>query len=180
MAENSSSRSRAERGAAGAAGRDKGLFFICCVLMTLLLGFLIPSAIVNASPGEFVELTAFRSPLRYVFSSVLLAAGTFLVWCMIFYRISSGAVILSAAAVVDYMFFGTGYGNLSSLLKYDTPLSLLPSDCLLNLGIILVLSGSIVFLWRKKPEILKAACIAGCIGLAAMTVVNVNGIRAAS
>ena len=180
---------RAAHESAGAAGRDKGLFFICCVLMTLLLGFLIPSAIVNASPGEFVELTAFRSPLRYVFSSVLLAAGTFLVWCMIFYRISSGrgrkrfapgAVILSAAAVVDYMFFGTGYGNLSSLLKYDTPLSLLPSDCLLNLGIILVLSGSIVFLWRKKPEILKAACIAGCIGLAAMTVVNVNGIRAAS
>ena len=75
---------RAAHESAGAAGRDKGLFFICCVLMTLLLGFLIPSAIVNASPGEFVELTAFRSPLRYVFSSVLLAAGTFLVWCMIF------------------------------------------------------------------------------------------------
>ena len=180
---------RAVSGSAGAGGREKGLFFICCILMTLLLGFLIPSAIVNASPGEFVELTAFRSPLRYVFSSALLAAGTFLVWCMIFYRISSaagrkrfalGAVILSAAAVADYMFFGTGYGNLSSLLKYDTPLSVLPSDCLLNLGIILVLSGAIVFLWRKKPEILKAACIAGCIGLAAMTVVNVNGIRAAS
>ena len=180
---------RAAHESAGAAGRDKGLFFICCVLMTLLLGFLIPSAIVNASPGEFVELTAFRSPLRYVFSSVLLAAGTFLVWCMIFYRISSGrgrkrfalgAVILSASAVADYMFFGTGYGNLSSLLKYDTPLSVLPSDCLLNLGIILAVSGAVVLLWRKKPEILKAVCIAGCIGLAAMTVLNVNSIRAAS
>ena len=172
-----------------AAGREKGVFFICCVLLTLLLGFLIPSAIVNASPGEFVELTAFRSPLRYVFSSALLAAGTFLVWCSVFYRLSSvrgrkrfalGAVILSAAAVTDYMFFGTGYGNLSSLLKYDTPLTVLPSDCLLNLGIILAVSGAVVFLWRKKPEILKAVCIAGCIGLAAMTVVNVNGIRTAS
>ena len=174
---------------ADAADPEKGVFFICCILLTILLGFLIPSAIVNASPGEFVELTAFRSPLRYVFSSALLAAGTFLVWCMVFYRISSergrkrfalGAVILSAAAVADYMFFGTGYGNLSSLLKYDTPLSVLPSDCLLNLGIILAVSGAVVLLWRKKPRILKAVCIAGCIGLAAMTVVNVNGIRAAS
>ena len=174
---------------AGAGNRGKGVFFSCCVLLTLLLGFLIPSAIVNASPGEFVELSHFRSPLRYIGSSALLAAGTFLVWCVIFYLVSSGkgrnrmalgAVILSAAAVVDYMFFGTGYGNLSSLLKYDTPLSVLSSDILLNLGVLLAVSAAVVFLWKKKAEILKVICIAGCIGLAVMTAGNVNGIRSAS
>ncbi len=177
-----------------AGGEEKNrnasvLFFSCCVFLTLLTGILIPSAIVNASPGEFVEITDFRSPLRYVLYSALPAAGTFLIWCTVFFRLSSGkgrkrfalaAAVLSAVSVVDYMFFGTGYGNLSALLKYDNPLSVLPKDCLLNLGAVLAVSCAVVFVWKKKPEILKALCIAGCIGLAAMSAVNVNGIRTAS
>ena len=165
------------------------LFFSCCVFLTILTGILIPSAIVNASPGEFVEITDFRSPLRYVLYSALPAAGTFLIWCSVFFRLSSGngrkrfalaAAVLSAVSVVDYMFFGTGYGNLSALLKYDNPLSVLPKDCLLNLGAVLAVSCAVVFVWKKKPEILKALCIAGCIGLAVMSAGNVNSIRAAA
>ena len=171
-----------------APDRHSGFIFLsCCLFLTILLGILIPSAIVSASPAEFVELKDFRSPLRYVGSSALLAAGTFLVWCVIFFRLSSGkgrkrfalaAGILSAVSVVNYMSFGTGYGNLSALLKYDNPLSVPLSDILLNLGIILLVSCGVVFIWRKKPEILKAVCLAGCIGLAVMCVPNLNGIRA--
>ena len=171
------------------ASRSKVIFYSCCVLLTVLLGILIPSAIVNASPGEFVEIKDFHSPLRYVLSSALLAAGTFLIWCVIFYRLSSekgrnrfalGTVLLSAAAIVNYMFFGKGYGNLSAMLKYDNPLAPQLSDGLLNLGVILIVSALIILLWKKKPEILKALCIAGCIGLTAMSVININGIRLAS
>jgi len=178
----------ADHGRAGSK-QSKVIFYSCCVLLTVLLGVLIPSAIVNASPGEFVEIMDYHSPLRYVLSSALLAAGTFLIWCVIFFRLSSekgkkrfalGAVIVSVVAVVDYMFFGKGYGNLSALLKYDNPLSPLLSDGLLNLGVILIVAAVLVFLWKKKPEILKAMCIAGCIGLTAMSVININEIRIAS
>ena len=164
------------------------LFYGCCVLLTVLLGVLIPTAIVNASPGEFVDVYDFHSPLRYVASSALLAAGTFLIWGVVFYRLSSGkgrrrftlgAAVLSAAAVTDYMFFGKGYGNLSALLKYDDPLSPLLSDGMLNLGVLLAVSAAVVFVFRKKPEILKALCIAGCIGLAVMSVINIGSIRTA-
>ena len=170
------------------AGRQyKVLFYSCCVFLTILLGILIPSAIVNASPAEFVELDDFRSPLRYVLSSALLAAGTFLIWCVIFFRLSSdrgrkrfalAAAVLSVVAVINYMFFGTGYGNLTALLKYDNPLSVQVSDTLLNLGIILLAACVVVFIWKKKPEILKAICIAGCIGLTVMSVSNIRGIGA--
>ena len=173
---------------APAAGRQyKVLFYSCCVFLTILLGILIPSAIVNASPAEFVELDDFRSPLRYVLSSALLAAGTFLIWCVIFFRLSSdrgrkrfalAAAVLSVVAVINYMFFGTGYGNLTALLKYDNPLSVQVSDTLLNLGIILLAACVVVFIWKKKPEILKAICIAGCIGLTVMSVSNIRDIGA--
>ncbi len=173
-----------------AAGKHvKAVFYSCCVFMTVLLGILIPSAVVNASPGEFVEITDYHSPLRYILSSALPAAGTFLVWGAVFYRLSSGkgktrfalgAAILSAAAVTDYMFFGKAYGNLSPLLKYDNPLTVLLPECLLNLGVVLAVSAAVVFIWKKKPEILKTVCIAGCIGLAVMSAMNMNSIRSAS
>ena len=107
------------------------IFYTCCIFLTVLLGILIPSAIIRESPGEFVEMSDFHSPLRYLVSSGLLAAGTFLLWCGIFYRLSSAqgkryfslaAVIVSGTAVIDYMFFGKDYGNLSSMLKYDFPI----------------------------------------------------------
>ena len=162
------------------------IFPACCVFLTILLGILIPSAIVSASPAEFVELDDFRSPLRYLLPSALLAAGTILIWCVIFFRLSSGkgrkrftlaAVILSVVSVVNYMFFGTEYGNLSALLKYDNPPSVLLSDTLLNLGIILLAACIVVLIWKKKPEILKAVCIAGCIGLAVMSAGNIRKIN---
>lgn len=162
------------------------IFPACCVFLTILLGILIPSAIVSASPAEFVELDDFRSPLRYLLPSALLAAGTILIWCVIFFRLSSGkgrkrftlaAVILSVVSVVNYMFFSTEYGNLSALLKYDNPPSVLLSDTLLNLGIILLAACIVVLIWKKKPEILKAVCIAGCIGLAVMSAGNIRKIN---
>ena len=165
---------------------NRFIFPACCVFLTILLGILIPSAIVSASPAEFVELDDFRSPLRYLLPSALLAAGTFLIWCVIFFRLSSGkgrkrftlaAVILSVVSVVNYMFFGTEYGNLSALLKYDNPPSVLLSDTLLNLGIILLAACIVVLIWKKKPEILKAVCIAGCIGLAVMSAGNIRKIN---
>lgn len=175
-------------GSIKATDKHSGFIFLsCCVFMTLLLGILIPSAIVNASPAEFVELRDFHSPLRYILSSALLSTGTFLIWGVIFFRLSSeksrknftlALIILSAVSVVNYMFFGTGYGNLSALLKYDNPLSVSLPDILLNLGTILLISCVVVFIWKKKPEILKAVCVAGCIGLIVMSFSNINGIRA--
>ncbi len=104
---------------------DGRAFLYCCIFLTLLTSLLIPSAVVNASPLEFFDVNAFESPLWYVLNALLIAAGTFLIWFEIFYHLASPSgkrtlevaiFIFAGIAVVDYMFFGTGYGNLSSLL----------------------------------------------------------------
>ena len=159
------------------------VFYTCCIFLTVLLGILIPSAILRESPGEFVEMSDFHSPLRYLVSSGLLAAGTFLLWCGIFYRLSSAqgkryfslaAVIVSGTAVIDYMFFGKDYGNLSSMLKYDFPILNSASNYLIN-TIVLLTAGALLFLlWKKKPDLIKAICIAGCLAVTAMSVLNIH------
>ena len=176
---------RKEEGSA--AGRFVSpVFFGSCAALTILLGILIPSAVVGASPGEFVVIREFQPPLRYVLASALTAAGIFLIWGALFYRLSSGkgkrrlAVCLAAAAAaaaVDYLFFGKGYGNLSPMLKYDNPLTVLPSDCLLNLGAAAAVSGLIFLLWKKRKEALAVLCIAECVSMAVLSAGNIRGIR---
>ena len=68
--------------------KASALFFSCCIILTLLTGLLIPSAVIHDSPAEFVELNAFRSPLVYVFHAFLLAAGTFLIWSSIYFLLT--------------------------------------------------------------------------------------------
>ena len=54
-------------------------FLLGCVLLTILTGLLIPSGVIGDSTSEFVDVIAPHSPLNYLLSSVLIAAGTFLI-----------------------------------------------------------------------------------------------------
>ena len=141
------------------------LFALGCLFLTVLTGVLIPSSVVNASPAEFVVLTDYCSPLRYVLSAFLLAAGTFLLWFMLFYYLAGnrarrimevGICLAAVVAVVDYMFFGTKLGNLSAMLQYDIAFHYSWKECLLNLAVLTLCGAAVLLLWRKKKKLLQA------------------------
>lgn len=161
---------------------DARLFLYSCLFMTVLTGILIPSAILNASPAEFVSVTVYRSPLRYLLSSGLIAAGTFLVWFGIFFRLAApagkkvfafGMFALSAAAAVNYMFFGTGYGTLSDTLRFDTAPVIGTADMLKNVVILAAAVLLLFLIWRKKDSIVRALALAMCLAVLGMSVMNV-------
>ena len=170
-----------------AAKTRKVLFYACCVFLTVWNGLLIPSGVIKASPGEFVNLQQYRNPLHYLLPSFLLAAGTFLLWTVIFYRLASEKAkrryslalsVLSFTSVLNFMAFGTDYGNMNSLLRYD---KLLPAEFrpqLINLGCVLALGMVIFFLWKKKPALLQGLAFSACLAATVMTVVDAAGIQA--
>ena len=130
---------------------------------------------VNASPAEFVVLTEYYSPLHYVLSAFLLAAGTFLLWFMLFYYLAgnrarrimeAGICVVAVCAVVDYMFFGTNLGNLSSMLQYDIAFHYSLKECLINLGVLTLCGVVVLAAWLKKRKL-----------VAGMSVYNIAGIR---
>ncbi|MBQ8956126.1 MAG: hypothetical protein IJ075_04070, partial [Lachnospiraceae bacterium] len=47
------------------------------IFLTILIGLLIPSAVIAASPEEFINLEYFMNPLFYVFNTFCIAAGFF-------------------------------------------------------------------------------------------------------
>ncbi|RKM54453.1 hypothetical protein D6853_13075 [Butyrivibrio sp. X503] len=169
------------------ADTAKVIFYACCLLMTVLIGVLIPSAIISTSTAEFVEMSDLHSPLRYVLRTALMAIGTFMVWCIVFYKLSSdkgkkafslGSVIAVFCAVIEYMFFGKGYGNISSTLRYDLPIEISAKEYIFNLLILGLVAGIVYLVWKKgKGELLKAVGIIGCIAITVMSVVNVVKIN---
>ncbi len=162
------------------------LFLVCCVFMTFFAGILIPSAVIKASPDEFVNISDFHNPLRYVLNSFALAAGTFLIWINIFYRLSSSAakrifslcgIIISVSAVTNYMFFGNNYGNMSSLLVYDNILMKTKTDLLLNAVILIAIAFVIYLIWNYKIAIIQSVAIALCGAVVITSCANVFSVN---
>ena len=165
---------------------DNVIFSTCCVMMTVLTGILIPSAVIATSPDEFVNLSDVHSPLRYVFSSFTTAAGIFLVWMIIFYRLASKSsrkimsllsVIFSGAALTNYMFFGTDYGNMSPMLQYDNLLISDSEQNIMNSVVLVGLSGILLLIWKLRKSAINYLCIAGCVAISIMCCQNLVSVQ---
>ena len=164
---------------------SRTVFLSCCVLLAVLTGILIPSAVIRSSPAEFVEVGHYISPFWYVAHAFLLAAGTFLVWFTVYYLLAPEgkkwvyALILAAvsvAALVNYLFFGNNYGNMSSLMRYDIPVSPAGSQKLLNAVLIVVAGVGVWLAGRRWPGFVRGLCAACCVAVIGMSVVNLAAI----
>ena len=162
------------------------LLVFCMLYMALLTGLLIPSELIKASPAEFVDAHYYRNPARYLLSSSLIAAGTYLLWGTVYgFLLSPKArkhytlltAILAAASAVDYMFFGGDYGFISSALQYETIISNHTGRVLLNAGCVLLTAGAVYLIRKKWPLVLRIICLYGCAALAVMSVININSLE---
>ena len=78
---------------------------------------------------------------------------------------------------MDYLFFGTGYGNLSDQLRFDVhPQSSYPR-MFLNAGVLLALAGLIWLIWKKKQSMLRLFVGALCFSAFCMSLVNTFAIQ---
>lgn len=165
---------------------NKKVFLAGGVFLSLLIGVLIPSAVIKSSPQEFVDITYFHNPFWFIISSFCLALGTFVVWMGVFYWLAKPSVkvildraiwILSGVAVVDYMFFGKNLGILTSSLKYEKGLDFSWKMQLFNAAVILAVALVLYLIaqrWNKQTFQILAV---GCAALCCMSVVNVVNIN---
>ena len=164
---------------------SRKLFTLCCLLLTVLLGFLIPSSVISASAQEFVEPGFFTKPLQYVFYSGFLAAGFFLVWLQVFYWLANDAgkamldkiaLILCGLMLINYMFFGTDLGLISTSFQFDVEPVFTLREQLVNL-LVMAAAGALLFYasgkWLRSaaPIVLTAV-----IALGSMSVLNMGSI----
>ena len=165
---------------------DNKLFLLGVVFLTLLLGLLIPSVFIAASPQEYVDISYFHNPLWYIVRSLCMAAGTFLIWVRVFYwlagpkgKVVMGRIvwILCGLALVNYMFFGTGLGVISSTLQYENGMSFSLWEQLANLGILAAVAGILYFCAYKWKRAVTSVLVVSIIALGAMSALNLITIK---
>lgn len=165
---------------------NKKLFILGSIFLTLLVGVLIPSTFIAASPQEYVDITYFHNPLWYIVSSACLAAGTFLVWMRVFYWLANqkGKIlfdklvwVMCGLMLVNYMFFGTDLGIISASLQYEEGLSFTRKEQLLNLAILAVIAlvmYVIVTKWRRLATSVLLTAILAFGAMSAMHIVTIK------
>ncbi len=160
------------------AAPNKKMFVWGSLFLAVLVGLLIPSNFIAASPQEYVDITFFHNPLWYLVSTAGLAAGTFLVWLGVFYWLASekGKVlfdrlvwVLCGVMIVNYMFFGTNLGVISPTLQYENGMTFTAAEQWINVGVV-VLAAVVLWLVAVKfkkivvPVLLTATLACGAMG----------------
>lgn len=165
---------------------NRKVFWAGALFMTILVGLLIPSNFIAASPQEFIDAIYFHNPLWYIVRTFCVAAGTFLVWMNVFYALASargktifdwGVWVFSGIMLVNYMFFGTNMGVISSALFFENNFEIANQEKILNLVVIAVLAVvlSLVFCrWETKTT---AIVLTAAIAIGGMSVLNIAKIQ---
>lgn len=161
---------------------NQKIFLLGSVFITILVGLLIPSNFIAASPQEFVDITYFHNPLWYLVSSACLAAGTFLVWMRVFYWLASDTGkaifdkvvwILCGVMLVNYMFFGTDLGVLSSNLQYENGLSFTLIEQVVNIAVLAVIALVMYLIFSKWNKVLSTVLLTAVIAACGMSGLNI-------
>jgi YidC/Oxa1 family membrane protein insertase len=164
------------------------VFLLAALLLTVMIGALIPSSVISASAQEFTNLYDYHHPLWYVVSSFCLSFGTFVIWFGVFYELASekGKVLfekimwtLCGAAVVNYMFFGTKLGNISAVLVFDNDFDFTAVQKLINLGLLVILAVVMFTVYKRYKKFTTGAMLTGLLAVSVMSGYQMIQINAA-
>lgn len=141
-----------------------GMFIMGILLLTLILGVVIPSSVIVSSPDEFVTVAAYKNPLQYVLHALLIAAGFLMIWLPVFYYLGSYKAkrvictllwVCSGVSLIDFLGFGKVDIYLNSKLKYDTVPEISTQRIILNLVIVIIVSAAMLFITVKRKKAVK-------------------------
>ena len=163
----------------------KKIFILSGVFLCILLGLFIPTNVIAASTAEFIDVSVIHSPIRYAVYTFFLAAGYFLVWMGIFYYLADkkGKLLfslvtwcVSAIFVIDFMFFKTKMGILSSFLQYEDFPFYTKKEYLVNFAVIFVAIIICMVIFKLNRRIVLSVLTAGVIAMSIMSFRNIYKI----
>ncbi|MCM1264138.1 MAG: YidC/Oxa1 family membrane protein insertase, partial [Butyrivibrio sp.] len=155
------------------------------LFLSILMGVLIPSAVIKSSAQEFI-IGTLTFHIWYIIGAFCMALGIFVVWAGVFYWLAGPHVkpffdrimwIFSGIAVIDYMLFNKRFGNLSANLKYDDEMRYTFKEQMLNLIIIAAAAVILYALYRLLKKYIKDMLIIGIIAFGVMSVINIANIN---
>lgn len=163
---------------------DGKLFAWEVVFFTILIGVLIPLAVIRSSATEFI--VDGRYPTYLVLNDFLIYAGVFIVWFSIFYYLmpknirkifSISMFALVGCVLINYLAFGTKLGTMSSQLVFEHPLEFSVKEKLINIVVLLLACVFLVKLCIKKSGLCKHMVQIVIVCMAILCVIDLRSVH---
>ena len=164
---------------------NKAAFFSGTILMAFITGLLIPSAVINDSALEFVDVVQLNNPILYVIKSTLLSFGIWVLWGGVFYFFASKKAkalfikavwIICGTSLVNYLLFGRNLGNMSSTLQYDKAPSFSVKEYLFNILALIAIGAVFHIIYSRNSKIPGAILCVGILAVGCIGLLNSLGI----
>ena len=158
------------------------VFYSVAVLLTVLTGLLIPSALIAASPTEFVEPAAYRNPLSFVLSTFSISMGLFIIWMSVFYYLATYPAkktmslvlwLLCGLASIDYFLFGLDVGNITSDLAFERNPTATMEQSIICFAVLILVCTFMWGLWMKRRRSIPVLCSVIITCFMVMTAINI-------
>ena len=166
-------------------------FILSGLFNCVLLGLLIPSAVLASAPADFLSISGEASPLSYLFTTVSLGIGFFVFWAMILFIMipadkkplaSFCYLVIAFGFLANYMLFppsSKDTGVLSAILIYQHDFSVPLSRMLLNTVFLAGLILLLLFLYRKIKVPVHFLLTILLISMLLMSGMNIHNASAA-
>ena len=158
---------------------------LCCSVLAVMTGIMIPSDIITKNPAELVNtfIDNPHSPMQYVLSSALIAFGTFMIWVPVFFylvkgkhgkRISHAFIAAVAVGIINHIVFNKDLGLLTYRLIYEKHMSFTAWELILNLAVDIIVFAGIMFICQKKPDFTKKLIVVFMLSVFAISVTSIG------
>ncbi len=165
---------------------DKKVFVLSALVLSVLIGALIPLSVISASPIEFLNLGDTVTPFEYILHTLPVAIGFFVLWLGVFYLLSSekgkrlfSFFTLNAAivAVVDFMFISRSFGTVDTSLNYAGQFMYTAKEKLINIAVIIGIVLIVSAILNLKPSVTGVFAAVLLIATIGISVYSAIGTR---
>lgn len=165
---------------------EKMIFWFSSIYLSILVGVLIPSAVISSSPDEFVDEVLMHNPVRFIGYAVCIAIGFFVVWLGMFFLLSSDKTkkifstivfVLSIVGTINYLAFGTNLGNITADLQISDGLVFSGWEQVLNILVVVLCSIILAIVCLHLPKVARFVVLAGSIAMLGLGIYNVKIIN---
>jgi YidC/Oxa1 family membrane protein insertase len=176
-----------ESGSSGVLCR-KEIFIFSSLNLALLIGAVIPSALIASSTQEFSYIEPYSSPFPFIFNTLNQALGLFMFWPGCIYFLFSGNVkkilvyllsLLLVFASINAFLFPGNYGFITTTLVLSNPGTFFSDYHVLAANILCLLGAVVLFSYlafSRFDKVITAFHSIVFTALLGMTVFNFAGI----
>lgn len=176
----------AQKNVANLRNPNVRIFYCGAAFATILIGILIPSALIAESPLEFISTVYYYNPIWYIVNSACLAFGLFFIWFKTFYGLMNDTqkvwferifLMFDVGAITNYMFFGRKMGIISPSLIYESGFGFTTAEIRANIIALLAILLAMIIILKFWDTKLNGIFLVTIFSIFGMSCINVYKIQ---